>query len=414
MYFIASAIVGIAGYLAWIYWYSIIRDFFYLLGAPVLRFDMRFYSMCTLVGTGLVLGVLWLLLRWVGTQWFVNIFGFVILFILTLLGFSFGRAIYVRASNRHEIDQRFEIHTPNGIQEGMYVTIGGIQQWIQIRGEDRNNPVLLFVHGGPGVSSIPRSSGWLLWEKYFTVVQWDQRGTGLTYRQTGKSIAPTMTVDRMALDGIEVVEFLRAHLHKDKIILVGGSWGSILGIYMIKQRPDLFAAYVGTGQVVGPQTWGKKSDATARQGLSSDEKTPSALGVPPIEATVEIVKAPPLLSGEKRDAPLRLSPIEMPQSSFLDWHYHCTGYVFNKQVRGVQNRPDLRSLGLDFSIPIFFFAGTKDTNTPIEPAEQYLIEVRAPHKEFVRFVGAGHLLPYSWPRTFLQELLTRVRPLATH
>jgi pimeloyl-ACP methyl ester carboxylesterase len=81
------------------------------------------------------------------------------------------------------------------------------------------------------------------------VVQWDQRGAGKTLETTGRSVADTMSVTRMAQDGVEVVDFLRNHLHKDKIILLGHSWGSILGIHIVKQRPDLFYAYVGTGQV---------------------------------------------------------------------------------------------------------------------------------------------------------------------
>jgi len=113
--------------------------------------------------------------------------------------------------------------------------------------------VLLYLHGGPVGSVLATSSGWQPWEKYFTVVLWDQRGAGRTFRKTGRSVVPTMTVPRMAQDGLEVAEFLRTRLHKDKIVLVGHSWGSILGINMIKQRPDLFAANVGTGQVVNLQ-----------------------------------------------------------------------------------------------------------------------------------------------------------------
>jgi alpha-beta hydrolase superfamily lysophospholipase len=159
--------------------------------------------------------------------------GFILIknILLCLLVFSvllIGAALGFRAYRQHENAKAMAIRTPNGIQEGMYVAIGGIQQWVQIRGEDRTNPVLLFVHGGPGASTLAISSSWQPWEKYFTVVQWDQRGTGRTYRQTGRSVASTMTVDQMTQDGIGVVEFLRAHLHKDKVVVVGHSWGSLL------------------------------------------------------------------------------------------------------------------------------------------------------------------------------------------
>jgi pimeloyl-ACP methyl ester carboxylesterase len=131
----------------------------------------------------------------------------------------------VRAYRQSVNARALAIASPNGVQEGMYVKIGGIDQWIQIRGEDRGNPVMLFVHGGPGASTIPISSSWQPWEKHFTAVQWDQRGAGRTFRMTGESIAPTMTLAQMTQDGVDVVEYLRTHLHQDKIILIGHSWG---------------------------------------------------------------------------------------------------------------------------------------------------------------------------------------------
>jgi len=292
-----------------------------------------------------------------------------------------------RAYREHVNAQILAIHTPNGIQEGMYIPIGGIEQWIQIRGEDRNNPVLLFVHGGPGGSTLRLSSGWQPWEKYFTVVQWDQRGTGRTYRMTGSSIAPTMTVDRMTQDGIEVAEFLRTHLNKSKVILVGHSWGSFLGIHMIKKRPDLFSAYVGTGQIIGWPTW-KAQALEPAQGFHD-----SGLGWK-----------------------FKISPLAMPGFTLLDLYYELRGYQLSHKylwgLNGPMANADLRSLGLDFSVPIFFFEGTEDFDTPIEPAERYFEEISAPHKEFVRFEGANHFLPLNRPDDFLKELCFRVRSLA--
>jgi pimeloyl-ACP methyl ester carboxylesterase len=291
-----------------------------------------------------------------------------------------------RAYRQHINAQILAIHTPNGIQEGMYIPIGGIEQWIQIRGEDRNNPVLLFVHGGPGASTLMFSSGWQPWEKYFTVVQWDERGTGRTYRKTGSSIAPTMTVDRMTQDGIEVVEFLRTHLHKNKVILVGHSWGSFLGIHMIKKRPDLFFAYVGTGQLIGVPTW-KTMAMNSAQGFHD-----SGLG-----------------------NNLKISPLMMPGFTLLDWYYFSRGYQLSQKhllgPKGPMGKADLRSLGLDFSVPIFFFEGTQDFMAPLEPVEQYFEEISAPHKEFVQFEGSNHFLPLNRPDEFLKELCVRVRPL---
>src|SRR5207248_5303545 len=157
---------------------------------------------------------------------------------------------FFRARNARD----YKITTPNGIDEASYVTIGGIEQWITIRGEDRKNPVLLFLHGGPGDATNPWGyAGFRDWLKYFTVVQCDQRGAGRTLGKSGPSVAATITIERLTQDGIQLAETLRRTLQKDKIILVGHSWGSILGVFMAKARPDLFSAFVGTGQVADPQ-----------------------------------------------------------------------------------------------------------------------------------------------------------------
>ena len=154
---------------------------------------------------------------------------------------------------RNRNAQDYAITDQNGIDEAKYVKVGGIEQWITIRGDDRKNPVLLLLHGGPGDATNPWGyAGFRSWLKYFTVVQWDQRGAGRTLGKNGPSLAPSITIDRMAQDGIELAELLRKALQKDKIVLVGHSWGSILGVFMAKARPDLFYAYVGTGQVADP------------------------------------------------------------------------------------------------------------------------------------------------------------------
>ena len=163
---------------------------------------------------------------------------------------DFQRLDAMMRALRNRNAQDYAITDPNGIDEAKYVEVGGIEQWITIRGDDRKNPVLLLLHGGPGDATNPWGyAGFRSWLKYFTVVQWDQRGAGRTLGRNGPSLAPTITIDRMTQDGIELAELLRKALQKDKIVLVGHSFGSILGVFMVKARPDLFYAYVGTGQV---------------------------------------------------------------------------------------------------------------------------------------------------------------------
>src|SRR5581483_4822167 len=108
----------------------------------------------------------------------------------------------------------------------MYVPIGGIAQYIQIGGDAPDRPVMLFVNGGPGGTTIPAAAAWKPWEEHFTVVHWDQRGAGRTFAKNGAAGCGHLTIERMVQDGIEVAEFLTRHLKRHKILLVGHSWGS--------------------------------------------------------------------------------------------------------------------------------------------------------------------------------------------
>ena len=341
-----------------------------------------------------------------------------------------GAGLSFRAYRQHLAAEALAIRSPNGVQEGGFVVIGGIKQWVQIRGEDRDNPVLLFVHGGPGGSTLAMSSGWRPWEKYFTVVQWDQRGTGRTYGASGEATAPTMTLERMTQDGIELAEYLRIHLHKDRIILVGHSWGSFLGIHIVKQRPDLFLAYVGTGQVVGRATFETAFEITIAhlQTLAQSANNTEALAELAPIASQPTMNEGNRLVAEKWSKALALPPVDsfelagpvappfMPDFSLLDWYNWRKGMTFSaKYLRGRDSpmvQRDLASLGFEFPIPMVFIEGDADDITPSGPAEHYFEQIIAPQKEFVPVHGGDHFIPFDRPDQFLAELVARVRPLA--
>lgn len=335
-----------------------------------------------------------------------------------------------RAYRQYRAVEALAIRSPNGVQEGGFVVIGGIKQWVQIRGEDRDNPVLLFVHGGPGSSTLPISSGWQPWEKHFTVVQWDQRGAGRTYGATGEATAPTMTLERMTQDGIELAEYLLTHLHKDRIVLVGHSWGSFLGIHIVKQRPDLFYAYVGTGQVIGRATFEKAFEITIAhlQTLAQSANNNEALAELAPIASQPTMNEGNRLVAEKWSKVLALPPVDsfelagpvappfMPDFSLLDWYNWRKGMTFSaKYLRGRDSpmvQRDLASLGFEFSIPMVFIEGDADDITPSGPAEHYFEQIIAPQKDFVPVHGGDHFIPFDRPDQFLAELVARVRPLA--
>ena len=180
----------------------------------------------------------------------ISIFFWILIALLGLVAIVVVGFLVYRSDRQARNGPALEITAANGIVDGRFVTLGGIEQWISIRGEDRGNPVILVLHGGPATSYMSFTALFRAWEKHFTVVQWDRRGVGKTFGSNGRAGSREMTLDRIVSDGIELAELLRQELGKPKIILLGHSMGSMIGVAMAARRPDLFHAYVGTEQIV--------------------------------------------------------------------------------------------------------------------------------------------------------------------
>jgi len=140
---------------------------------------------------------------------------------------------------------------PNGIRidKKESLSIGGIPQWISLRSEDIKNPILLFLHGGPGTAQISfsRKSQRRL-EDRFLVINWDQRGSGRSYSRSLRK--EDMKIERFIADAEELIEQLLKRFGQEKVYLVGQSWGTIVGAYLTAKRPELIRAYIAIGQIV--------------------------------------------------------------------------------------------------------------------------------------------------------------------
>ena len=161
----------------------------------------------------------------------------------TILSLLFLVAMPLCAENYPE-QLRIKIFEP--------ISINGTKQWVLIRGNDESKPVLLYLHGGPGQSLIPfayKATNKLVND--FIVVYWDQRGTGLSYDESIPD--ETMTIDQFIEDTRSVTEYLKRKFNKDKIYLLGHSWGTVLGTLVIQKYPDDYYAYIGVGQVVNSE-----------------------------------------------------------------------------------------------------------------------------------------------------------------
>lgn len=282
---------------------------------------------------------------------------------------------------RRRSAREYVIDKTTGVDDAGYVRIGGIEQWITVRGTDRANPMLLFLHGGPGESTNMWSYPFFVeWEKHFSVVQWDQRGAGRTFSKSGGTHTPDMTRERMAQDGVEVAEYLCSHYGKRKIILLGQSWGTVLGLRMVQIKPELFAAYVGTGQV---------ADETLGYSVGYQALLAKARALHNEQAISELTHAgpPPYTSGEGFQVQRRWSnrfegadkflpatlglSLEAPGYTVTDLDDLLAGEVFSAD-RLVSNTTTMKDFGLKFSLPMFFFEGTEDFTTPTELARRYM------------------------------------------
>jgi pimeloyl-ACP methyl ester carboxylesterase len=329
-------------------------------------------------------------------------------------------------AQRHNVELA-RIDSPNGIQESRFVRINGIDQYIEIRGQNRANPVLLMLHGGPGSPLSPVTYKMFLpLEKAFTVVNWDQRGAGRTYGRNGEAEAEasTMTVPIMATDTIELAQYLKTHLHKQKIGVVAASGGSTLGLMAVKQRPDLFYAYVGTGQLISVRDAIRVSYdyALDRAKATKDAKAVGELngiGAPPwrdpgAEHTHQKwlgVYAPPSEKTFVDNANIIPLILTAPNYSWADFQTMLKGGAFtSRTLLPTFNQFDIKALGFDYGLPLFFFQGSDDHRTPTLLVQAFLDKVSAPHKELVLLPGGGHTAALALPDLFIKSLIERVRP----
>ena len=313
--------------------------------------------------------------------------------------------------------------TPNAINEEAFVQIGGIEQWISIRGQSRDNPLILVLHGGPGVSNAPFAPAFIPWQKDFTVVEWDQRGAGRTFGRNGAHGTGPLSIDRLTQDGIELTQYLRSHLQKDKVILFALSFGSVIGLKMVYARPELFAAYVGSGQFVnaaeGDALGYQLTLAQARAvGNTEAIKALEAMGPPPWPDVktrsaakgwaTRMAKADDPAS--KMNVPAMLKAL--PDYSEADLKNLAAGMAFSTEplVRDGMTF-DARNLGR-CPIPAFIFQGADDLNTPTPLVQRWFDDLDAPAKAIVIVEHASHGAFYTHSDQLGRFLAERVRPLA--
>ena len=289
------------------------------------------------------------------------------------------------------------------------VELGGVDQWLIIRGQDTSKPVLLFLSGGPGASEAARVLRFNQeLEKHFVVVIWEQRGCGKSY--PSRKPKSDLTVEQYVSDIVELTEILRARFDEEKIYLVGHSWGTIIGTRAAQAHPDLFHAYVGTAQMVNVRETdqmiydmvlehSRETGDTAFARTLQAQGEPPYLGKSPIQPystlfgrEYSIYEFPNITNEEyRRDGDILMLMLKQPEYGWLDRAYYLLGLMntFNVVYPQLQEM-DFRLDAVNLDLPVYIVQGRHDMNNPSQLPEEYFNLLQSPSKQLYFFEESGH------------------------
>jgi pimeloyl-ACP methyl ester carboxylesterase len=296
---------------------------------------------------------------------------------------------------------------PGSISQKLSVPINGVQQGMVIRGEDASNPVLLWVHGGPGMPDYPLTQQYPTeLEDLFTVVWWDQRGAALSY---DSDMPPdTMTIEQFIDDTLAVTDYLRERFDQDQIYLLGHSWGSFIAIQAAARSPERFKAYLGMAQTV----YQLESEKIAYDYMLAAYRERGDT-----DMVRDLEAAPVTMSGATPEAYLKLRDSAMHKLGIGTTHdmksvitgiflasWRFRGYTLQEKVNLWRGRAFSRSFGLwdqfiridlrttvpALQIPVYFLEGKYDYTCVTSLARDYFEQLQAPVKGFYVFDNAAH------------------------
>ncbi len=320
------------------------------------------------------------------------------------LVFTFMAVGIVFISQISAYTPKIESERDNAISELIEIEVNGRKEWVSIRGNDLNNPILLFLAGGPGgtqLGAVRRNLGEL--EEEFIVANWEQPGSGKSYNALP---IHNITPETYIKDGTSLTKYLLERFNKDKIYLMGESWGSALGIFLIEENPENYYAFIGTGQMVAFEETEKecynlalkiaeeKNDADKTEELKK-------LGLPPYYGKNMALKAAAYLQYLSTEMAHNPKIHNAGYETFAD--LSSSEYGIMDQInffRGVLTtfsnvypqlyEIDLRENYSKVDVPVYFFIGRHDINAPTHLAEGYFNQLQAPDKKLIWFENSGH------------------------
>ena len=301
------------------------------------------------------------------------------------------------------------------------IKLGGVDQWILVRGVNTSNPILLKVHGGPGQAEMATVEFNRSLERDFIVVEWDQRGAG----KSAQAIEPSsgMSIAQFVEDTNELTKFLLARFHQQKLIIVGSSWGSVVGLLAVQKDPDLYRAFVSTGQIANFLE-GTRVGYQFLLGEAQRRQNGAAL------RDLKKIGPPPYMSaadGAKRaiyEKWLLAFGAEWHSAAKFDrvgWMISSVEYSWPEKLRYSRAAeksfnlllPELAAIDLNtaapsVAIPVYFAVGRYDHMAPFEISQTYFSALSAPHKEWVWFENSAHFPQWEEPEMFHDLLVKTV------
>ena len=302
------------------------------------------------------------------------------------------------------------------INEERFVNVGGIEQWITINGEDKTKPIILFIHGGPG-STISQYKGSFYddLKSEFILVNWDQRGAGRTYGRNAPTelseeyfVKNPLTVAQMAEDGIELTKYLIDYLEQKKVVLMGTSWGSILGTEMALHSPELYHAYIGHAQFVNfaeniSYAYKKVYKFAETEKDEQNINKLRSLGKPPYDNAKSYGQLLRVVKEYERkksvtapDNWFQLSPEYDNEKDSKDRYdgddYSFINFVGHEKlkIKSMVSEIDFNEYGLQFDIPVYYIQGKEDILTSTAINKPYFDKIKAPKKKYFLVPDAAH------------------------
>ncbi|MFW6282368.1 MAG: alpha/beta fold hydrolase [bacterium] len=341
----------------------------------------------------------------------------IIVFIITMFVIAFWGRLFGTSYTPKITDENGDI-IPGSIASLEKINIGGMEQSILIRGNDINNPILLWLHGGPGSSQMPIAHKYdKKLEKEFIMIHWDQRGSGKSNPSNFNE--NTMTYDQFIADGHQLTKYLKERFDEDKIYLLGHSWGTQLGIELVGRYPEDYYSYISVSQVINQDLHHEIGylwlvEQIQKKGKEEDIKKLKKLGDPPFTKHDEFVTFIKMVDayGGSFDIPfsnlirIALKSQEYTFKDYLAWlkgSNRGSGKMWSEveysSFNAIEKFPEL-------DLPVFFFMGKHDYNTPLKATNKYFHNLIAPRgKQLIIFEESSHTPFLAEPEKFVKELI---------